>query len=404
LTLKLDSLRALDEIYKALDDNILQAALSRASYNNQVKVTEILASRPEISSLAIEVREIKRRSIMKLEELIDQAISSLKAAKANPYYASSVEDARSIIGRIVGSNKLVILSKSMAAAELDLRSYLESQGNEVWETDLGEFLIQLEGVKPMHTIAPAVHMTREKALILLKGKLKIDVKEDTIESIANTAREFLRSKIIRADIGITGANALAADTGAIVTVENESNIRLVSSIPPVTIAIVPIDKIVPTLLDAVKVAIIQAAYAGLYPPTYINIVTGPSSTADIEQTRVYGAQGPKELHVILLDNGRLNAKSNPLLGEQLYCIRCGRCSFECPVWVHTANYWGGPVYGGPMGIIWTAITIDPIEAGKLAYLCLQCGRCDESCPVGIRLSYILRYLKTIAISGSMSKL
>jgi L-lactate dehydrogenase complex protein LldG len=134
-----------------------------------------------------------------------------------------------------------------------------------------------------------------------------------VEEAVKAVREFLRGKIVKADVGVSGANALAADTGAIVLVENESNIRLVTSTPPIHIALVPIDKIVPTLLDAVKVAMVQAAYAGLYPPTYINIIAGPSSTADIERVRVYGAQGPRELHVVLLDNGRMKAsKGYPL--------------------------------------------------------------------------------------------
>lgn len=390
------ALNALDDVRRALDDKDFQEGLRRASTTFQVKVERLLEERLEITSLAREVAELKRKSIESLEELIEKAIRSLESVKAKPYYARDAEEARRIIGGIVGSGKLVVMSKSMAAMEVNLRGYLESLGNEVWETDLGELLVQLEGSKPMHTVAPAVHMTREKAIRLIEDKLGVKVKSGTVEEAVGVVREFLRGKIVKADVGISGANALAADTGAIVLVENEANIRLVTSTPPIHIAIVPVDKIVPALLDAIKVAMVQAAYAGLYPPTYVNIIAGPSSTADIEQVRVYGAQGPRELHVVLLDNGRLRALKDPLLREQLRCIRCGRCQFECPVWVHTANKWGGPAYGGPMGLVWTAITVDPVEAGVLAYLCLGCGRCDESCPVRIPLSSILRYLKSIA--------
>ncbi len=395
-----NALQAYEEIWEALLDEEFQEALRRASTISQVRVEELLAERGELVELCREVAGIKRRSIDILEELVERAYRSLEAVRAKPYLAGDAEEARRIIGGLVGSGKLVVMAKSMAAAEVGLRGYLESLGNEVWETDLGELLVQLEGSKPMHTITPAVHMTRYKAIKLISEKLGVKLEGDSVEEAVKAVREFLRGKIVRADVGISGANALAADTGAIVLVENESNIRLVTSTPPIHIALVPVDKIVPTLLDAVKVAIVQAAYTGLYPPTYISIIAGPSSTADIERVRVYGAQGPRELHVVLLDNGRLKALKDPTLKEQLRCIRCGRCQYECPVWVHTANKWGGPAYGGPMGLVWTAITVDPIEAGKLSYLCLGCGRCDASCPVEIPLSTILRHLKSIASRSS----
>jgi L-lactate dehydrogenase complex protein LldG len=398
--LTFNALQAYQEIWEALLDEEFQEALRRASTISQVRVEELLAERRELVELCREVAGIKRRSIDTLEELVERAYRSLEAVRAKPYLAGDAEEARRIIGGLVGSGKLVVMAKSMAAAEVGLRGYLESLGNEVWETDLGELLVQLEGSKPMHTITPAVHMTRYKAIKLISEKLGVKLKGDSVEEAVKAVREFLRGKIVRADVGISGANALAADTGAIVLVENESNIRLVTSTPPIHIALVPVDKIVPTLLDAVKVAMVQAAYTGLYPPTYISIIAGPSSTADIERVRVYGAQGPRELHVVLLDNGRLKALKDPTLKEQLRCIRCGRCQYECPVWVHTANKWGGPAYGGPMGLVWTAITVGPIEAGKLSYLCLGCGRCDASCPVEIPLSTILRHLKSIASRSS----
>ena len=395
-----NALQAYQEIWEALLDEEFQEALRRASTISQVRVEELLAERGELVELCREVAGIKRRSIDILEELVERAYRSLEAVRAKPYLAGDAEEARRIIGGLVGSGKLVVMAKSMAAAEVGLRGYLESLGNEVWETDLGELLVQLEGSKPMHTTTPAVHMTRYKAIKLISEKLGVKLEGDSVEEAVKAVREFLRGKIARADVGISGANALAADTGAVVLVENESNIRLVTSTPPIHIALVPVDKIVPTLLDAVKVAMVQAAYTGLYPPTYISIIAGPSSTADIERVRVYGAQGPRELHVVLLDNGRLKALKDPILKEQHRCIRCGRCQYECPVWVHTANKWGGPAYGGPMGLVWTAITVDPVEAGKLSYLCLGCGRCDASCPVEIPLSTILRHLKSIASRSS----
>ncbi|MCE4605777.1 MAG: lactate utilization protein [Desulfurococcales archaeon] len=351
--------------------------------------------------MAKEVKEAKEKVIGSIDQYINQAIESLKAVNAKPYLASTPEEAREYVASIVGSGKTIVFSKSMVAEEIGLREYLEEKGNEVWETDLGQLLIQLEHGKPMHTTAPAIHLTRERVAMLLKEKLGADLSEDDPpEKMVKYVRKFLRGKFTKADIGISGANAIAADTGIIFLVENEGNIKLVTGLPGKHIVITGIEKILPTTLDAFKTVLVQAAYAGLYPPTYINIIAGPSSTADIEHTRVYGAHGPLELHVILLDNGRRKAVEHPFLKDQLRCIRCGRCQYECPVWRHTANLWGGPAYGGPMGVNWTAITLSEEVASGLAMLCLNCRRCEEVCPVEIPIAEIISKLKTVYTSKS----
>ncbi len=299
------------DIARALGDPEFQEGLMRAASNAQAKVLKVLDEHPEILERARRVREVKERSVARLEELVKEAVEALRRVGAKPYLASTGEEARKIVGSIVGSGRLVVMSKSMAAEEVGLREYLESLGNEVWETDLGQLLVQLEGGRPMHSVAPAVHMTRERAARLISERLGVDVEEGNIEGLVEAARSFLREKFLRADVGVTGANALAADTGSLVLVENEGNIRLVSGLPRVHVALVPIDKVVPTIWDALDVALVQAAFAGLYPPTYISVISGPSSTGDIELVRVHGAHGPRELHVVLLDNGRLEARSNP---------------------------------------------------------------------------------------------
>jgi L-lactate dehydrogenase complex protein LldG len=386
----------LRSILEVLDRPSFQEGVWRGSVVAEEKVPSLLAAHPELVELAREVEAIKKKVIENLDHYIALAVESLKKVRAHPYVVSDHEEARSILKRIVGRGKLVIMSKSMVAEELGVREFLEELGNEVWETDLGQLLVQLEGGKPMHTIAPAVHMTRERAVEMIREKIDRGLPPDAdAEQAVAAVRRFLRGKFSRADVGISGANALAADTGAIVLVENEGNIRLVTGFPPVHVALVGIDKIVPTFMDALKVAMVQAAYAGLYPPTYLNVIAGPSNTADIELTRVYGAHGPKELHVLLVDNGRKKAAKHPMLWEQLRCVRCGRCQYECPVWRHTANVWGGPVYGGPMGVNWTAITLGEDQAAEIAHLCLGCARCDAVCPMEIPISKIIRYLKTV---------
>ena len=300
-----------EEILSALGEPEFQEGVMRAGRNAQEKVLKILERYPEVLEKARRIKEVKMKAVGRLEELVEEAMRSVEANRGKAYFAETAEDAREIVGRIVGSGKTVVMSKSMAAEEVGLREYLESLGNEVWETDLGQFLVQLEEGKPMHTVAPAIHMTREKAARLVREKLGVEVDPGNIENIVLAVRRFLREKFVRADVGVTGANALAADTGSIVLVENEGNIRLVSSLPPIHVALVPVDKVVPTITDALDVALVQAAFAGLYPPTYISVITGPSSTGDIELVRVYGAHGPKELHVVFIDNGRMRARKGP---------------------------------------------------------------------------------------------
>ncbi|HIQ23528.1 MAG TPA: lactate utilization protein [Pyrodictium delaneyi] len=383
----------LRDVRRALEDPILQESVSRAAASNEENVARVLSHYPELAKLAREVEEAKKRVLSRLDEYIEATMESLRRVKARPYFAENGEEARELIARVVGSNKLVVMSKSMVAEEIGLREYLEMNGNEVWETDLGQLLVQLEGGKPMHTLAPAIHMSKDAAAKLLSEKLGLAVSSSSPDELVASIREFLRAKLTRADVGITGANAIAADTGAVLLVENEGNIRLVAGMPRKHIVVAGVDKILPSLVDAFKAVIVQSAYAGLYPPTYVNITAGPSSTADIELQRVYGVHGPPEVHVVLVDNGRREAARHSVLSEQLRCIRCGRCQLECPVWQHTANNWGGRVYGGPMGLGWTAITEDMSRAAAAAMLCLLCKRCDSVCPMRIPLSRIARWLK-----------
>ena len=383
-----------EEIHRLLDDREFQKAIEIASYNAQTKVSEVLAKNPHIEKLAREVEEVKSIVIENLEYYIQEALKSFRNIGVKAYYVETPDEARRRIGSIIGKGKKIVFSKSMVAEEIQLRSYLESIGNQVWETDLGELLIQLSGSKPMHSIAPAIHLSRKTAIRVLRDKLGLEVDEnDSIEKLVALVREKLRRIFSEADVGISGANSIAADTGAIFIVENEGNARLVTGLPEKHIVITGVEKIVPTTIDALKVALVQAAYAGPFPPSYINIIAGPSSTADIEHKRVYGAHGPRELYVVLIDNGRISASKHTILREQLRCIRCGRCQFECPVFRHTANHWGGSVYGGPMGINWTAITEDVDSASTLSLLCLGCRRCNAVCPVSIPLANIIWYFK-----------
>ena len=387
------------EVLRAASNPVLREGVRRASANAEAGVERVLTAYPWIAEEAKRHREVRKRVVDSLESLVEEAVASLRRNGFRVHLAEGREDALDYIGRVVGKGKVVVMSKSMTAEELGLREYLEGLGNEVWETDLGQLLVQLSAGKPMHSVAPAVHLTREEAAKLVEGKLGVRLRDRSAGAIVAAVRRFLREKMVRADVGISGANAIAADVGAVVIVENEGNARLVTGLPPVHIVVAGVEKIVPTIFDALRQALVQAAYAGVFPPTYINVVTGPSSTADIEHQRVIGAQGPREAHVVLVDNGRRRASRDPVLRDQLRCVRCGRCQFACPVWNVAANTWGGRAYGGPMGVGWTAITEGRERGRELAMLCLSCGRCNEVCPMGIDLAGIAWRLRAEMVSG-----
>lgn len=391
-----------NKIKSVLEDQETRELINKIATESSDKIWELLSQYPDITRLAEEVERIKEEALERLEELIEIARRNIEKNRGFVYFARDSGEARKIIGDIVGSDKIIVKSKSMATEEIELNEYLEKLGKEVWETDLGMFIVQVLDEKPSHPVAPAIHLTRKR---IVQGLRKVGIKLDissSPEEIAGAVREFLRRKIFSADIGISGANALAADTGSIVLVENESNIRLVTSVPKKHIALVPIDKIVPTLEDAFKVAIVQAAYDGLYPPTYISVITGPSSTADIEHKRVYGAQGPKELHVILLDNGRSSALRDPVFREILKCVRCGRCVFECPVYQAIGPGYGYKNFNGPMGVVWLYVLGYREEAGYLSTLCTHAGNCKVVCPMKIDLPTMISKIKASYASKIVS--
>ncbi|TRM77477.1 (Fe-S)-binding protein [Sulfolobus sp. B5] len=364
-------------------------AIKRGVEHNIPRVFKVLREHPYLEDLARKVREGKLEVLSNLDHYIDMTIKAVEKIGGKAYFAENAEQAREIVGKIVGSKKRIVLGKSMVAYEVGLRKYLQSLDNEVWETDLGELLIQFADEPPSHIIAPAVHMTRERIRELIKEKLNIDP-GDKHEDIVKVAREFLRQKFLTADIGITGANAVAADSGSIVLVENEGNIRMTSVVPPVHISITGVEKILPNLEYALYEALVQAAYAGLYPPTYINVTSSPSSTGDVEQKRVSPAHGPKEFHLVLVDNGRRKANEDNVLREALLCIRCGRCHFHCPVYRVLDGKWGDPPYSGPMGAMWSGVVYNDY---KPSLMCTHAGNCREVCPMKINIPKVLEYLK-----------
>jgi len=377
----------------------IRLALSRGIASYRSNANKALKKFPHTVKMAKEVREIKDKAIGEMQKLAEQACEVIEENKGKAYIARTAKEALKIVEDLVGTDKLIVKGKSMTGEEIELREHLEELGNEVYETDLGEFIIQKLGSKPMHILSPAIHVPKEDVATLFSGIIGEELPPDDIEKLVATARELLRDKYFQADIGMTGANVVAADTGTLFFIENEGNIRLATSAPPVHIALVGMEKLVPTLGDAYKVSEVTWRYANYTVPSYVSLVSGPSKTGDIEKVITYGAHGPKEFHVIFLDDGRTELAKNPVLRQALYCLRCGGCLYECPVFAVTAGHFGDKYFTGN-GAVWAAmITKDIEKAASVAYTCLMCGRCKVRCPVDIDVPAMMVELRKMIAEG-----
>jgi iron-sulfur cluster protein len=389
-----------EEIMDAAHNDRLRLALSRAVKSFRGNVKNALARFPHTVALADEVLKIKEKSIPNMEKLARQAIASIEENKGKGYIARTPEEALEIISNLVGTKKLIVKGKSMTSEEIGLREHLEKIGNDVYETDLGEFIVQKSGDRPMHILSPSIHIPREDVARLFSKVLGQEIAPDAeIAEMVAAAREYLRDKFFRADIGISGANAVAAETGTLFIIENEGNIRLATSAPPVHIVLVGMEKLVPTLSDAFKVSEVTWRYANYTIPSYVSLISGPSKTGDIEKVTTYGAHGPKEFHVIFLDGGRTRLAKYPHLCQALYCLRCGGCLYECPVFAVTAGHFGDKYFAG-LGAVWAAIVNkDKEKAASLAYTCLTCGRCRQRCPMKIDVPEMVIELRKMLAEG-----
>ena len=384
------------ELKDAAQSKRIRLALSRAIKSYRENTNSALKKFPHSIKMAEEVRKIKEHSIQNMGELAKQASSSIEENHGRAYIAKTAGEALDIIGDLVGEGKLVVKAKSMTAEEIDLREHLEAAGNQVFETDLGEFIIQKLGSRPMHILSPAIHVPREDVARLFSQITGQEHSAD-IEKLVATARELLREKFFKADVGISSANVVAADTGTLFLIENEGNIRLATGAPPVHVALVGMEKLVPRLEDAFKVAEVTWRYANYAIPSYVSLISGPSKTGDIEKVTTYGVHGPKEFHVVFLDGGRTHLARDPVLRQALYCLRCGGCLYECPVFGLTAGYFGDKYFAG-IGAVWAAEVTGNLEkASSMAYTCLTCGRCRVRCPMKIDVpEMILNMRKSIA--------
>ena len=390
------------ELMDAAHNKRIGLALSRAIASYRDNTDEALKRFPHTIKLAEEVKEIKTRAINNMEELAQQACESIELNHGKAYIAKTADEALKIIGGLIGTKKLIVKGKSLTGEEILLREYLEERGNEVYETDLGEFILQKLGSRPMHLVSPSIHVPREDVAQLFSRITGEKVPPDDIPGMVAIARKLLREKYFEADFGISGANVVAADSGTIFLIENEGNIRLSTGAPPVHIALVGMEKLVPTLGDAFKVAEVTWRYASYTMPSYLNLISSPSKTGDIEKVTTYGAHGPKELHVVFMNDGRTDLAKHPILYQALHCLRCGGCLYDCPVFAITAGYFGDKYFTG-IGAVWAAMISQNVEkASAIAYTCLTCGRCNMRCPVEIDIPGMVIELRKLLAEGVIS--
>ncbi|HSS94849.1 MAG TPA: LUD domain-containing protein [Candidatus Dormibacteraeota bacterium] len=369
---------------RALDDPKLQGALTQAMVGLRSRRDAAFQSL-DFETGRADLKQRRRANLERLPELAAQFTERLEAVGGKVHFAKDAAEARDIIGQICWNaagrqqRPIVTKVKSMASEEIELNPYLESLGMEVVETDLGERMVQLTHTHPSHLIAPAIHLTKEDAA-------RVFGTEPTVAAIQAHARESLRQKFISASVGISGANMAIAETGTIVLVTNEGNADLTTTLPPVHIALFGIDKVVATLEDAVAVLrMLPRSGTGQIMTSYVNWITGPSRSADIEQSLTIGVHGPREMHCVILDNGREEMRANPIFSDALTCIRCGACSNACPAFMAVGGHQFGHIYTGPIGLVLTPFHHGLEEADLPNALCTQCNACQEICPVDIPL-------------------
>ncbi|MBI5018498.1 MAG: lactate utilization protein [Deltaproteobacteria bacterium] len=375
--------------FDALADERLGAAVRKTADLLRDKRAAVADAFPGFEALRDWGRARKSEGSGRLEEGAREFANRVEAAGGRVHFARDASDVAEVLTRIAGDRGActAVKAKSMTAEEVGLNEALEAAGIEVTETDLGEFIIQLAGEKPSHIMAPAIHRDRGQVGELFHRALGTEPGLD-VEALVAAARAALRTRFLAADLGITGANFAVAETGTLVLVTNEGNGRMATTLPPVHVALVGIDKVIPRLSDVPGLlALLTRSASGQPISTYVTLVTGPRRPGEEE--------GPEELHVVLLDNGRSAIARGPFR-EMLHCLHCGACLNHCPVYRAVGGHAYASPYPGPMGDVLSPLLWGIEAFPDLPDACTLCGRCQEACPVRIPLPMFHRELRRLA--------
>ncbi|MCD9121026.1 LutB/LldF family L-lactate oxidation iron-sulfur protein [Cupriavidus sp. UGS-1] len=375
----------------ALDDAKLRSSFRGAMDFLQNKRAVQFPDGDELQALRDLGEAVRQHALAHLPQLLEQLEAKLTEVGVQVHWAQTPDEANAIIADIAERHgaRSVIKGKSMASEEIALNHYLAERGIRSLESDMGEYIVQLAGEGPSHIVMPAIHKTRGDIAALFEQHIPDTPYTEDVDTLIQTGRRALRHAFVEADIGLSGVNFAAADTGTLWLVENEGNGRLSTTVPPVHIAIMGIEKVVASLDHIVPLAtLLTRSATGQAITTYFNLITGPRRAGELD--------GPREMHVVLLDNGRTQAYADAQLRATLQCIRCGACMNHCPVYTRIGGHAYGTTYPGPIGKIISPHLLGLDATADLPTASSLCGACGEVCPVRIPIPQLLIRLRTEA--------
>jgi len=379
----------------ALRDGQLRDNLRVATTTIRSKRATVVGERSDWQELRDAGEAIKRRALRQLEDYLVQFESAVQNAGGVVHWARHAEEAnRIIVGLVLASSASEIVKvKSLTTDEIGLNDALAGAGITAIETDLAELICQLGGERPSHILVPAIHKNRFEIRDLFREKLRIPYLSEEPVALASAARAYLRERFLEASVGISGANFAVAETGTVCVVESEGNGRFCTTLPRTLVTVVGIEKLVPTLEDLeVFLQLLPRSSTGERMNPYTSLWTG-----------VTPGDGPREFHVVLLDNGRTDVLADEIGRQTLACIRCSACLNVCPVYSRTGGFAYGSVYPGPIGAILTPQLRGLGEAGSLPFASSLCGACAEVCPVKIDIPKVLVHLRGRVVQESRAK-
>ncbi len=372
----------------ALAKDRVRANIRKAMDGLMFKRDQSFPDKPALEALRLRGMGIRSRALSRLPDLLEQLERQCTANGIQVHWAETAEQGNRIIQDLLQGRgiDLMVKGKSMVSEEMELNAWLEGHGIECLESDLGEFILQLAGEKPSHIVAPAIHKDRYDIAKLFKQKFPDIPYTEQIDELTAAARRIMREKFRQARAGLSGVNFMVAETGTLCLVENEGNGRMSTTAPELHIAVTGIEKVVEKLADVPPLlSLLPRSATGQPITTYFNMIGSPRRAGEKD--------GPREVHLVLLDNGRSRIYSDPQLQATLRCIRCGACMNHCPVYVRLGGHAYGTVYPGPIGSILEPQMAGLEKLGELAHASTLCGACSEVCPVRIPIPELLNRLR-----------
>jgi len=376
----------------ALADGQLRGALRHATTLFGERRRAALATVPDWEGARDRARAIKDETLAHLDRYLEEFTANAERAGARVHWARDATEACDIIGEIAEQRgaRTVVKSKSMASEEIHLNAALARRGIEPVETDLGEYIVQLAGETPSHIVVPAIHKTKAQIGALFADKLGIAPSDD-VATLTAAARAALRRRFAEADLGISGVNFAVAETGTILILENEGNARLTTSLPRTHVALMGIEKVIPRFADLdVFLQLLPRSGTGQVLTAYQSLLTGTKRTPEDE--------GPEELHIVVLDNGRSRMLASAVTRQSLACIRCGACLNACPVYRQIGGHAYGSIYPGPIGAVLSPQLFGLARSAALPYASSLCGACRDVCPVKIDIPALLLHLRAQVVA------